>query len=179
MYCRECPYGKEDFEKMMSWYEITATEKGMPNDIYHDLKPEDAADEFEKFLWCDKVGGKTFRVGRCEDAYIQSEISQNYSKQKRRSKRERDFKYKAHVKFLAQTYSGYPPIAIPVGENGKYNFDDPVGTVYYKRIHRGRRKPNRYKYYKKYANGRVRQYKGDIKSGNSYRKIFDYWYTVI
>ena len=87
MYCRECPYGKEDFEKMMSWYEITATEKGMPNDIYHDLKPEDAADEFEKFLWCDKVGGKTFRVGRCEDAYIQSEISQNYSKQKRRGKR--------------------------------------------------------------------------------------------
>ena len=36
----------------------------------------------------------------------------------------------------------------------------------------------RFRYYKKHSNKIVRRYKGEIKNGNYYRKIFDYWWTV-
>lgn len=131
--------------------------------------------------YCEKVGGKTLLYGYCEDAYSQHQsiISGNHSKQKRRNKRERDLMYKNHIKYLAKTYPSYPPPAMPVDENGRWNFDDPVGTVYYRRTYRGNHKGNRYSFYKKYSNRCVRGYKGKIHSkGNQYRKIFDYWWTV-
>ena len=68
MHCRCCPYGKEDFERRMRNYQRIIQERGIPNDIYHYLKPEDAAAEFEQFVWCDKVGGKVYWAGYCEDA---------------------------------------------------------------------------------------------------------------
>ena len=58
--CRDCPYGKEDFERRMYWYNKIVEERGIPNDIYHDLQPEDVVDEFEQFLWCDKVCDKVY-----------------------------------------------------------------------------------------------------------------------
>lgn len=177
--CRNCPYGEEDFKKRMFWYKKIVQERGIPNDIYHYLKPEDAPDEFEQFLWCDKVGGKVYWAGRCTDAYSDIPKLLNHQKQKRKNKRERDLIYKNHVKYLAKTYPSYPPPAMPVDENGHWNFDDPIGTVYYRRTYRGNHKGNRYSFYKKYSNRCVRRYKGEIYSkGNQYRKIFDYWYTV-
>lgn len=179
MNCRNCTYGKEDFERRMYWYQKTVDEKGIPNDIYHYLKPEDAADEFEQFIWCDKVGGKVYCFGRCTDFYENNDkIHINRSKKKRRNNRERDLKHKKHIKHLAQTYSYYPPPAIPIDEDGYWNFDDPVGTVYYKKIYRGNHRGNRYKFYKKYANRVVRRYKEEISNGCAYKKCFDYWWTV-
>lgn len=129
--------------------------------------------------YCDKVGGKTLLYGYCEDVYIQPIILRNHSKQKKKTKRERDLKYKNHVEYLAKTYPSYPPPAMPVDENGHWNFDDPIGAVYYRRTYRGNHKRNRYSFYKKYSNRCVRRYKGEIHSrGNQYRKIFDYWWTV-
>lgn len=129
--------------------------------------------------YCDKVGGKTLLYGYCEDAYVQPIILKKISKQKRKTKRERDLVYKNHVKYLSKTYPSYPPPAMPVDENGCWNFDDPIGTVYYRRTYRGNHKGNRYSFYKKYSNRCVRRYKGEIHSkGNQYRKIFDYWWTV-
>ncbi len=177
MNCRECPYGKEDFERRMYWYQKTVNEQGIPNDIYHYLKPEDAVDEFEQFVWCDKVGDKVCWIGCCTDTYNDANNVKNSSKQKRRNKRKQDLKYKNHVKFLAQTISYYPPPAMPVDEDGKWNFDDPIGTVYYRRTYKGNHKKNRYKFYKKYANGIVRRYKGEISNGCAYKKCFDkYWW---
>ena len=38
----------------MYWYNKIIQERGVPNDIYGNMSFEDAADEFEKFLWCIK-----------------------------------------------------------------------------------------------------------------------------
>lgn len=35
------------------------------------------------------------------------------------------------------------------------------------------------KHHKKYSNKKVRQYKGYIGSGSSYRKLYDYWWEVL
>ncbi len=129
--------------------------------------------------YCDKVGGKTLTYGYCTDVYcLNDQIHRICSKKKKRNKRERDLKYKKHVKFLAQTISYYPPPAMPVDENGRWNFEDPAGTVYYRRTYKGNHKKNRYKFYKKYANRVVRRYKGEMGNGCCYKKCFDYAWTV-
>lgn len=178
--CKSCPYGEEHFKRRMYWYEKTVREKGIPNDIYHHLKPEDAPDEFEQFLWCDKVGGKVYWAGRCEDAYTESIVSQNRSKQKRRNKRERDQKHKNHLKFLAENVPYYPSPEIYRSEiyaMGRKYVEDL--KPYYKRCYRGNHKGSRYKFYKKYSNRCVRRYKGEIHSkGNQHQKIMDYWWIV-
>ncbi len=155
--CRNCPYGEEDFNRRMYWYEKTVQERGIPNDIYHYLKLEDAPDEFEQFLWCDKVGGKVFWSGRCEDAYTQPIISQNCSKQKRRNKRDRDQKHKNHLKFLAENRSGYPCPAIYTDEiwvKGQY-VENP--KPYYKRLYRGKGRYSNSNYHKKMSNKEIRR----------------------
>ena len=53
----------------MSNYKKIIEERGIPNDIYGSLLPEDAGDEFEQFVWCDKVGGKVYCFGHCTDFY--------------------------------------------------------------------------------------------------------------
>lgn len=179
--CKDCPYGKEDFLRRMFWYEKIVSERGIPNDIYHNLTPKDVADEFEQFLWCDKVGGKVFWAGRCEDAYTEPAISSNRSKQKRRNKRERDRKYKNHLKFLAENIQYYPSPAIYVDEiwvKGQGYIKNP--KPYYKRLYHDNHSKGKgyYKYYKKYSNRCVRRYKKEIHSGGAYKKIFDYWWTV-
>lgn len=60
MRCRECPYGQEDFNRRIYNYQKIINEQGIPNNIYHNLQPEDATDEFEKFVWCEKTGGKVY-----------------------------------------------------------------------------------------------------------------------
>ncbi len=163
----------------MYLYQKIVNEQGIPNDIYGDETYEDVADDAEMFLWCDKVGGKVYCLGHCTDAYEDSDdIYINRSKKKRRNKGERDLKYKKHVKFLAQTISYYPPPAMPVDENGEWNFDDPVGTVYYRRTYKGNHKKNRYKFYKNYSNRIVRRYRGEVGNGCAYKRCFDYWWTV-
>ena len=180
MECRNCPYGEEDFKRRMSNYEKIILERGIPNDIYHYLKPEDAPDEFEQFLWCDKVGGKTYWAYKCSDAYPEIRPTINYSKQKRRNKRERDQKHKNHLKFLAENIQYYPSPVIYNNEiwiRGQGYVENP--KPYYKRCYRGNHKGNRYSLYKKYANRCIRRYKGEIHNkGNQYRKIFDYWWNV-
>ena len=139
--CRNCPYGTEDFERRMNWYEKIVSEQGIPNDIYGSLESDDAADEFEQFLWCDKVGGKVYCFGHCEDAYSDTDILDEtiHSKQKHRNKRERDRNYKRHLKTLADNIPYYPEPAMLVETESK---------AYYKRLYRGKR----FKYLKKVSN---------------------------
>ena len=153
----------------MYWYEKTISERGIPNDIYHYLTPDDAPDEFEQFLWCDKVGGKVFCFGKCSDAYSNQNQKINHipSKKKRRNKRERDLKYKKHLEMLWEQRNiiGYRP-SIYVEDN-----------AYYKRLtpnHGGKLR----RMLKKCSNKKVRQYKGDIPNGSGYKKVIDYKWTL-
>ena len=68
---------------------------------------------------------------------------------------------------------------MPVDKNGDWNSNDPIGTVYYKRIYRGRKERKKMYIYKKYANKKVRKYNKKIHNGGSYKKIFaQYWWVV-
>lgn len=180
MYCRNCPYGEEDFKRRMYWYEKIIQERGIPNDIYHYLTPEDAPDEFEQFLWCNKVGGKVYWSGRCSDAYSdvskKTNHSKQHSKQKRRNKRERDQKYKNYLKFLAENVQHYSSPVIYTNKNfihGQGYVENPKS--YYKRYYREKRA----KYIKRMSNKAIRRYKGNIpKKGNWCHKLYDFYYEL-
>ena len=175
MWCRNCPYGKEDFDRRMAWYNKIVEERGIPNDIYHYLEPQDAADEFEQFLWCDKVGGKVYCFGHCADAYSDIPKRENRSKKKRKNKRERDLKYKNHLKYLAKNTSGHPSSAMYMDEiwvKGYGYVENP--KPYYKRLYRG----NRSKYLKRLSNKKIRRYKGELRNGRYCYKVFDFWYEL-
>ena len=179
MKCRDCPYGKEDFKRRMYWYNKIIRERGIPNDIYHHLQPEDAANEFEQFLWCDKVGGKVYCFGHCTDFYEDTDVINciESSKQKRKNKRERDLKHKNRMKFLAENISSCLSPVVYMDEiyvNG-------IGWVknskpYYKKIFYG---TNCKRYYKRRSNKCVRRYKKELHNGCYYKKIFDYRHIVI
>lgn len=175
MECRNCPYGNEDFERRMSWYNEIISEKGIPNDIYGYLQPQDAPDDFEQFLWCDKVGGKVYCFGHCEDAYsdIPKHVNRTKIKRKRRNKIERDLKHKNHLKYIAENTSGYPSGAYYVDEiwikgYGYVKNQKP----YYKRLYRGRRS----KYLKRLSNKKIRRYNGELHKGYHCHKLFDFWW---
>lgn len=168
--CRDCPYGKEDFERRMAWYNQTIEKHGVPNDIYHNLEPEDAPDEFEQFVWCDKVGGKVCCFGYCTDIFPLTRPDKNEpkeefpckNKQKSRQRRKAEQIHKRHLKYLAEALSGYPAPAYCVDER------------YYKRLYRSQSS----KYIKRRSNKKVRRYKGDLSSGRMFHKVFDFWWEL-
>lgn len=131
-------------------------------------------------ICCDKIGGNCEWYGYCEDAFVE-DTPPKYDNKSKRTKRERDKSYKKKLKYLANiTYNWYPSSAIYVDE--KYDRESrryiPIDKPYYKRLYRGNHKGNRYKFYKKQANKAVRRYKGIISNGCSYKKIYDYWWSV-
>ena len=173
--CKDCPYGIEDFERRMYWYNKIVEERGVPNDIYHDLQPEDVTDEFERFLWCDKVGGKVYCFGHCTDFYEDSDVvkQKNSSKKKRRNKRERDLKHKEHLKRLDKISRGYPSPVYYTDEiyvRGYGYVKNP--KPYYKRLYRGKRS----KYLKKQSHKKIRRYKGELHNGGQCHKLYDFWW---
>lgn len=109
----------------------------------------------------------------------------DYKKLRRRQRLERTAKHRSHLKFLADNY--YSSLAAPIDKDGNYVCiskwfpdlnDGDSDIAYYKRLYRGRCEGNWYQFYKKYANKVVRLYRGEIHKGSSYKKCFDYWWTV-
>ena len=96
-------------------------------------------------------------------------------KSKRRIRRLNDRKYKNHIKYLSDIkYGCY--IAPAYYYTGKPRNSRNDKNCYYKRIYRG----SRSSYLKKVSNKTIRRNKDiEIKSGNFYRKLFDYWYELI
>ena len=173
MECRNCPYGKEDFDRRMAWYNKIVEERGIPNDIYGYETYEDAVKDAEQFLWCDKVGGKVYCFGHCTDAYSDITKYENHSKKKRRNKRERDLKYKNHLKYLAENTSGYPSPVMYTDEiwvKGYGYIKNP--KPYYKRLYRGKRS----KYLKRQSSKKIRRYKGELHNGWYCHRLYDFWW---
>ena len=174
MECRDCPYGKEDFDRRMAWYIKIVEERGIPNDIYGYETYEDAIEDAEQFLWCDKVGGKVYCFGRCEDAYSDVPKHENHSKKKRKNKRERDLKHKNHLKYLAKNDSRKRPSPVvytdEVWIKGQGYLKNP--KPYYKRLYRGQRS----KWLKRQSNKKTRRYKGGISNGRNCFRIYDFWW---
>lgn len=154
MSCRECPYG-------MCYY----------------LQLENDKPESEQVLRCNKTGEELYCTNICEDVYSKPITKMRVSsRHKRLNKRERDKKYKEHIKSLAKNSEG--SYLAPAYYKYRTYVDD-VGYVklpkpYYKRIYR--RKASGY--IKRASNKKVRKYQGELSKGGMYRKVYDYWWEL-
>lgn len=180
MECKNCPYIKDEFDNKMNRYSNRVKEDGIPNSVYGYLNYEDASDEAEQCCWCEKTGGKIWWYGQCSDAQLDEVIKNTSSKRKKRNKRERDLKYKRHLKYISENSSGYPHSAYPMDKNGNYvpyiwfPNDTLQEIAYYKRFYRG----SSSSYHKKMSNRKIRRYKGELPNGFGCHKLYDYWYEM-
>lgn len=169
MNCRDCYYVRGE-EK------LSAPASGNRDS----LKNPDLMDgHISKEYFCEKIGGMPCLNGECHDAYQKRLENRRYSRKKRPSRRERDRKYRKHLQELA-ALSESGCFKNPMYGGALYMDETTHGSIkkpYYRRYWRGDHN-NRFKYWLKASNRKVRRYKGDIHNGGFYRKIFDYWQRV-
>lgn len=112
----------------------------------------------------------------------------DYKKLRRRERLKKEVQYKSYLKFRADYCNYYPSMVLPRDKNRNNLWitksflqwdDEEKNVAYYKRCYRGNHNGNQYQFYKKYANKIVRRYKGEISKGGSYKKCFDYRWTVV
>lgn len=121
--------------------------------------------------YCCKTNDMIFFV-KCE-----SEVEDMAKKTKGQPKLcsyERDRKYKAKMKRLAKLlhHSWYhSPVSY---RNRQHEYCDEDDAAYVSRNYHGKRG----KYVKLYSNRRVRRHNKEIKSGGSYKRIYDYWWEL-
>lgn len=100
------------------------------------------------------------------------------SKEKRTRKYMQDMRHKKRLERVAKSWHGYPGVAIWVEEkyigNGIYEC---VTKPYAKKLYVSSN-CERYRYYKRHSNRKVRRTKTQIPHGNGYRKIFDYKWAI-
>lgn len=154
--CRDCPYMMQD-NKIASEGPCAC------------LMPDEKRGEIPQNCFCEKIGGNVFLYDQCGDTNSDESISRNHSGKKRRRKRERDLKYKNHLKDLAK-HSGWSGAV----------YDESRAKPYYRRYYHSQRgrKDNRFRFEKKQSNIMVRNYKGEIHKGGAYKKIYDYWWFI-
>lgn len=169
MNCMDCPYvmGKEKINVSVFGNRDSLKDPGLMDG------------HISKEYFDEKMGGMPCLNEEYHDAYQKKLEIRRHSGKKRLSTRERDRKYRKHLQKLAvlseidcpknHMYSG----ALYMDETA----DGPLKKSYYRRYWRGCHN-NRFKYWLKVSNRKIRRYKGDVHGGGFYRKIFDYWWTV-
>lgn len=124
-----------------------------------------------EYCGCDKTGdGKFYCYGFCEDAFVDVPTDRTHGKRKTgRAYRRNRTRHKDKRKRKIIATCGYKPTIgyvdydlvdgkwIEVGNHIKYP-----------------KNSNAQKYLKRISNKKVRKFRGDISSGNAYRRIFDY-----
>lgn len=160
MRCRDCPYGAEYLQKMM--------EHQSGKDV----------DDIERFIWCDKVGGKIYQFGYCgeHNDMILEDVKRNRSNKAKSNKHSRDIKYKNKLKRLYKDIDRYPPPVVYMDKvcikKHKY-IKNP--KPYYKRVYRSKRS----KYAKRQSNKKIRKYNGELHNGYQYiHKLYDFWWEL-
>lgn len=81
----------------------------------------------------------------------------------------RKIRYKQYLQRLADKKLRYPQPAYRIDQDGWYT-DDPDKTKYVKREYRG----SKSKTLKKISNKKIRRFSGEIPSGCSYKRLFDF-----
>lgn len=140
--------------------------------------------------YCPKIGTSRLWHGigwekpmNCDGEYETFDSSIHYGgihrKRGRVYRRECNQKYKNHLKELSKV-SRYPSPAWYVGINKdgkKTYYEEDCVKGYYEKFFLNHGGPYK-RYLKKCSNKAVRRYKGDISSGNGYRKIFEYQWEL-
>ncbi len=130
--------------------------------------------------YCDKTGGKIVLFGTCTDYPIKTK-RHSKSRIKKRNKRERDRKFRNHLKRISEM-NFYPQAGYYVCEkyihgHGWVKIDKP----YYRKIWIGNGRKHGYsktRWTKRKCNRAVRRYKNDISNGCMYKKISEYWWEI-
>ena len=158
MRCQDCPYGFDDFQRL--------------------IKIGSNPDDIERFIWCDKVGGKIYQFGYCgeHNTMIPKDVKHNRSNKAKSNKYNRDKKYKNKLKRLYEDVWHYPPPVVYMDKvcikKHKY-IKNP--KPYYKRVYRSKRS----KYLKRQSNKKIRKYKGELHNGYQYiHKLYDFWWEL-
>ena len=160
--CFTCPLGKHSYEQSLKIYD----KLNIPYDY----------NEITYNIWCDKIGSKCGWFGYCDDAFSdtikQLKKCNNIKQSTKRTTREKHIK---HLKKLSGI-SRYPTPSMLITEKWDRELKKyvPIDKPYYTRCYIG----SRTKYFKRYSNKKVRKYKGKIKNGNYYRRIYDYWCEI-
>ena len=95
------------------------------------------------------------------------------NKSKRRIRRMNDRKYKKHLKYLAEDIGDWYPQP-SYYNTGTWKNPREEKYCYYKRLYRSKIS----KYLKNQTNRKLRRYKDEIKSGNQYRRLLDFWWEL-
>lgn len=141
-------------------------------------------DEYIEGCWCDKIDERIYLDNQCEALNPTSHKQKAHPKngRKKNSKREREQKYKVHLKFLAENIQRYPQPVIYTDKiyiRGQGWVKTP--NAHYMRLYHGGGKGKRSasNYSKRASNKRIRRYKGEIPpKGNWCHKLYDnlyYW----
>lgn len=118
---------------------------------------------------CDKTGDEFFASGYCEDALIEISTKQNTGKRKTG----REYRRKMHKKNI-QSFRDRDSWVWGVHVNGHWDGDEYILGSYIKRPRSSATKV----FFKRVSNKKVRRSKEILPKGNSYRRIFDYWWAI-
>ena len=155
--CSNCPYGKEDIKRR----------KQLLGDDEIDYQPE--------YCYCDKVGGKHYAFGWCDEADDIALINiTTISKHRKTNKYERKLiqKHKdQRLRNIINNYGYNPRIGFV-----DWDFVDGVWQEVGKYI-KYPRNSNRQKWIKKETSHKLRHIK-DIPLHNKYRRYIDYWWIM-
>lgn len=175
MDCKNCIYGKEDYERRMYIYDAYVKEHGIPNEVFGTMTREDMEKNALEFIWCEKTGGKVFVFGRCsladkectdfhnkdKEKDMLTLTATDYQKKDMRKKRKADAIHKLRIKRISKSGGYY----LPCNKERDYTRKDPV---YYERY---------YSYpkdtLKKVTNSKTRKRNLDLQNGSAYKKLHD------
>ena len=146
--CENCPYIKEEYEYRKKI-----------------LQDEDV----QYSCWCDKVGGKIWHFGTCSDNFdSKNQDNKRISKYVKRSKHERNKRYKNKMRNLTYNVRYISCPIRPVDKNGEYDDKNPA---YFKRYSVSIRRS----YLQRQSNKKIRKVpvEENISNGCNYKKYFD------
>ena len=164
MECKNCPYIQDELGINLEEY----------SRIFQ--FDEEVVEDIISSCWCEKVNGRIWWYGHCEEGYSGIPKHENHSKKKRRNKRERDLRYKNCLKQLVKNASDKRPSPATYTDEiwvkGHGYVENP--KPYYKRLYRGKRS----KYLKRQSNKKIRRYKGELHNGWHCHRLYDFWYEL-
>lgn len=148
MHCIECPYIKDEYESKSNQF-----------------------GEFDiEYCWCDKIGGKIWRFGVCNNGLSNNQNHKtNKQNPRKRSKRQRDIYYKNKLKrIVCNNGNCYTCSVKGVNRDGECDIEN---IVYYKKYYNSRRK----QHLQKASNKIIRKISiyENIQNGCNYKKYYD------
>lgn len=129
--------------------------------------------QFE-YCWCDKVQDEFYIGGYCSDAFSGNILShrKHGARKTGSAYRRRMRQQKKEKRMQIMIYGHNPPAGYTDWEMVDGVFQPTGDYIKYPRD------SDRQVYWKNQSNRKVRRYQGYISKGNSYRKYFEYKYTI-